>query len=370
MKNIRLSECFRLLAVCKGSALAAISLGAMLALPVMVAAGGHSADKTGSGSSARVIAAKVNGQPIYEDQLEPLVQHDMQKYRKRGIRGEQPELRRGLQAKALEQFIVAELFYQAGKKLDIPDIEKRIDESMEKRQKHASGTDAKDPGAMTSRETAKRHIYIREYMEKNDLLVPQVPDEAIRAYYEKYKDSFASKKHRVHVQHILIMLDKEAKPEEKEKARKKIEQVRQLILDGKAFAEVAKEHSEDANAMNGGDMGYVEPGYLPPVVDVLAFSLEPGKLSDIVQSKFGYHLIQVLDRKPAGTIPAYESQKEFLGKYLQEQLVKNKIDENVKSLKAGARIEVLLVDMQDQTKQAQTAEMAKKTDQASSAAAP
>ena len=368
MKNIRLNECNGLLAKCKGGALAVLSLGAMLAFPILALAGDSSSEKASSESPTRVIAAKVNGQPIYEDQLEPLVEQDMSKYRKRGIRGEQPELRRGLQAKALEQFIVAELFYQAGQKLDIPDIEKRIDEAMAKSQKQAS--DTKDADVMTSRNTVKRHIYIREYMEKNDLLAPQVPDKEIRAYYEKYKDSFASKKHRAHVEHILILLDGEAKPEEKEQARKKIEQVRKLILDGKPFAEVAKEYSEDANAMNGGDMGYVEPGYLPPVIDLLAFSLEPGKLSDIVQSKFGYHLIQVLDRKPAGTIPAYESQKEFLGKYLQEKLVKKNIDENIKSLKEGAEIEVLLTSMQDETKQAQNSDVAPKTDQASSTATP
>jgi peptidyl-prolyl cis-trans isomerase C len=308
--------------------------------------------------SDRTLAAKVNGQPIYEDQLEARVEANLRQYKKRSHSGKvEPELEKEMQRQVLDKFIVTELFYQASLSLKIPDIEKRITEEMAK----AKQTDHPDMGRekisdAALRENIRRKLYLTEYLAKVDLVDPQPPEAEIKAYYEKNKKAFANGKDRVEVRHILIQVAKDATPEEKDEARKKIEQARQLILEGKPFDEAAKEYSDDANAPRGGNMGYIEPAYMPPEFDKVAFSLEPGKLSDIVETEFGYHVLEVLDVRAKGTVPPYDQLKNFLGKYLQEGLIKKKMAAHTKSLRENAKIETFLVTAPDEIKHAQGSE--------------
>ena len=69
-------------------------------------------------------------------------------------------------------------------------------------------------------------------------------------------------------------------------------------LDNKAdFAELARAHSEDASAVKGGDLGWISPGDTVPEFERAMNDLKPGEVSDPVKSPFGWHLIQVLERR-------------------------------------------------------------------------
>lgn len=100
----------------------------------------------------------------------------------------------------------------------------------------------------------------------------------------------------VNARHILI------KPSiilSDEKAKQMLEKFRQQVIDGEAdFAELAKEHSEDpGSALKGGELGWADPSsYVPAFRDALA-GLEPGEYSEPVRSQFGWHLMQLIDRR-------------------------------------------------------------------------
>ncbi len=81
-------------------------------------------------------------------------------------------------------------------------------------------------------------------------------------------------------------------------ARRKLSELKQR-LDNKAatFEELAKLYSNDLSASKGGDLGWVYPGDTVPEFERAMNALQPGQISDPVQSPFGYHLIQVLERK-------------------------------------------------------------------------
>jgi peptidyl-prolyl cis-trans isomerase C len=87
----------------------------------------------------------------------------------------------------------------------------------------------------------------------------------------------------------LIAVGERAAAEEKERARQKAEQIRKEILEGKDFAKMAKEHSGCTSAPRGGDLGRIKKGYMPAEFEKVAFALEKDAVSEVVETKFGFH---------------------------------------------------------------------------------
>ncbi len=80
---------------------------------------------------------------------------------------------------------------------------------------------------------------------------------------------------------------------------------------------------------------------MPPEFDEAAFALEKNMISDLVQTKFGFHIIKVVDKKPAGITP-YDEVRDFISKFLQEGITQKKFPLHIKELKKKAEIEILL----------------------------
>lgn len=99
---------------------------------------------------------------------------------------------------------------------------------------------------------------------------------------------------QTHARHILI---KTTKVMSDDKARARLEQLRQRILNGESFEDLAKRNSEDATAPQGGDLGWLTPGETVPAFEQAMNALEPNQISEPVKSQFGWHLIQVLERR-------------------------------------------------------------------------
>ena len=78
------------------------------------------------------------------------------------------------------------------------------------------------------------------------------------------------------------------------------EELRQRILDGEDFAELAQEYSDDpGSGVNGGDLGWFGHGAMVPSFEETAFALAVGEVSEPVESQFGWHLIEVTERDDA-----------------------------------------------------------------------
>lgn len=118
----------------------------------------------------------------------------------------------------------------------------------------------------------------------------------IKAFYNTYKDSLPDMKETVEIAHVLIT----PKPGEQsvQKARDKIEQVQKKLKAGDDFEELAKQYSEDpGSASRGGDLGFMARGGFVREFEEVAFSLEPGEISDIVKTQFGFHIIKLIERR-------------------------------------------------------------------------
>src|SRR3546814_819498 len=99
---------------------------------------------------------------------------------------------------------------------------------------------------------------------------------------------------QTHARHILI---KTTKVMSDAKAEERLKQLRQRLVNGADFAELAKRNSDDVSAPQGGDLGWLTQGETVPPFEQAMNSLEPGQISEPVKSQFGWHLIQVLERR-------------------------------------------------------------------------
>jgi peptidyl-prolyl cis-trans isomerase C len=294
------------------------------------------------------IIAKVNGSPIYEDQIKPEMEKSLKKFKKYGnINKASPELTQRHQKRALGKVIDNELVHQESLKMPIEDLDDKVEQKVQDlKNKYGSQElyerilKQRRHTEESLRESLRTKVIIDEYLKKQGILEPEVPEELIRKAYEANPKSY-TREEMVKVSHILLQVDENAKPEDKEKARKKADQIRKEIIEGKDFTEMAKEHSDCNSAPGGGNLDYIKKGYMPEEFDKVAFALEKDTVSEIVETKFGYHIIQVTDQVPGGKIP-YEEVQDFIRKYLQEGESKKKLAAHLAELRKKATIEILL----------------------------
>ena len=107
------------------------------------------------------------------------------------------------------------------------------------------------------------------------------------------------------------------------------------------FAELAKKKSKDPGASDGGDLGFFTKEQMVPEFSAVAFTLEPGKISDPVKSQFGWHVIKVEERRPIG-VKSFEEMKQALQEKLYKEQLEHLTEQHVQSLRAQAVVETKL----------------------------
>jgi len=141
---------------------------------------------------------------------------------------------------------------------------------------------------------------------KEQLLVEQVRAARLRglkvsrreveAFYKTYKDSLPDLKETVDISHILMLV--KASEASQDEAYKKISKIYEEIKNGADFAKAAEQYSDDpASAQRGGDLGLISRGDFVPEFETAAYQLKDGEISDIVQTQFGFHIIQMIERR-------------------------------------------------------------------------
>ena len=325
----------------KQPAIPLLFLSTLLVLPHQAVIAG-SEPIVASEQEARVIAAKVNGRPIFKDVLEQRVLAKASKTRgKAGKKSELPEVTPGRLRAVLMEEIAAELFYQGGLKLDLPGADKKIAEEIERIKASFTDVQRQTYSDKKVKDYVQRRFYIHEYMVVENLIDPKASEAEVRAYYEETKQGYAQKVDKLRVRHVLVKAAEDASEDEHKLARAKIEKAQQLLLEGKSFSDIAKEYSEDGNEYPGNN-GFITRGFMPEEFDEVAFSLEIEEISKVVKSKLGYHVIEVLEIRPKGSIPPYSSLRAFFEEYLSGELKIKKAPAHVRQLRKKANIEILL----------------------------
>jgi len=150
-----------------------------------------------------------------------------------------------------------------------------------------------------------------------------VTPQDVESYYNANVQQFQTPE-QVRASHILLKTD----GKDEAAVRKQAEDIlKQAKAPGADFAALAKKYSEDdGSKANGGDLDYFTKGRMVPEFEQAAFSLQPGQISDLVKSQFGFHIIKVVDKKPAGTRTLDEVRSQ-----IQETLAAQRVDQQIEA---------------------------------------
>ena len=152
-------------------------------------------------------------------------------------------------------------------------------------------------------------------------------EQDLKSYYDQNLQRLSSKEER-RASHILITASKDAPEAEKKTARAKAEELLQLVKAKPAsFADVARKNSQDpGSAVKGGDLDFFGRGAMVKAFEDAAFSMKKSDISELVESEFGYHIIQLTDIK-AAKAQSFESLRPSLEADLKKQQAQRKYAE-------------------------------------------
>jgi len=132
-------------------------------------------------------------------------------------------------------------------------------------------------------------------------------EEQVRAAYDDHVADRFTDVEQIRARHILLKAAPDAAEDAKAQRRAEAEDLLKQVKGGADFATLATQKSEDAgSATKGGDLGFFSRGRMVPAFEAAAFALEPGQVSEVVETPFGYHIIKLEERKPGGVKP-YEA---------------------------------------------------------------
>ncbi len=186
----------------------------------------------------------------------------------------------------------------------------------------------------------------------------------IKAYYDQNASKLSAPEERK-ASHILINVAKSANADERQKAKKQAQDLlNQLKKSPASFAELAKKNSQDAaSASQGGDLGFFTRGSMVKPFEDAVFAMQPKQMSDVVESDFGYHIIQLNEIKPSKVKSLIEMRPDIEADLKKQQAQKkyaeaaeiftNTVYEQSDSLKPVAeKLKLEIKTAQDVTRQA------------------
>jgi peptidyl-prolyl cis-trans isomerase C len=252
------------------------------------------------------------------------------------------EIRRGL----IDEFVVRNLLSKEMGAKKVTATEKEIAEVLE-------SIKAQLPAGVTMDELLKKNKLDAAMMRDeigmniriNKLVMEElggkvkITDKEISDFYNKNIEQF-KRKESVHARHILVA--KTAGDNDKVKAEKKgrAEELRKQLVSGADFADLAKKHSDCPSKKGGGDLGTFTRGQMVKPFEDAVFSQEKNVIGQVVETEFGYHIIQVLERQSAQVAKLDGETKPQIQAALERQKQQGAYDSMIKRLKAGANIVV------------------------------
>jgi len=291
------------------------------------------------------VAAIVNGKEISRDALNRELTLVTHRLAGQGQNIDKDQLEK-IQGNVLDNMIDRELLYQDALKNGIKPDDKAIDAQMADMKRNFPG-DAEYRQALDMMKTTEadlrtniaQSMVIQQLIESKITPGIEITDTQSKTFYDTHPELF-KKPEQVKASHILIKAADSASEADKAAARKKIEEVQGKLKKGEKFDDLAKQYSEGPSNTQGGDLGYFSRGQMVKPFEDAAFAMNKGDVSDIVVTQFGYHLIQVLDKKPASTT-AYDEAKARIGEHLKREKMIEAINAHIEKIKTGAKIQIL-----------------------------
>jgi peptidyl-prolyl cis-trans isomerase C len=183
----------------------------------------------------------------------------------------------------------------------------------------------------------KQDLQVRNFVVNTIGSAPAVTDSMAMVYYQNNRQQFWTAD-SVHARHIIIRASQDDTPLDIENKKKTLVELRGKVVEGDDFAQLAAEYSEGPSAADGGDLGYFARQDMVRSFSDAAFSLEPGQVSDVVVTQFGYHIIKMIDKKPRRMME-YDEVAAQLKNGIAQQMVGQKLQNHLQMSRSVAIIE-------------------------------
>ena len=314
----------------------AVTLLCLTAMPLWAAAKKDTGDKV----------AEVNGKIItraeFDHELKPV-----QKQMSMGGASMDEARLAEMKQNILKNMIERELLYQESIKNGFKEDEEKVAKQIE--QIKARFPDEKkfkelltqmDTTEETLKDQIRKQQVISDFIEAKVVSKIKIEDADTKAYYDK-NPQFFKKPGQIRASHILIKLEPEADEAKKSEAKKKINDIHKKAAAGEDFGELAKKYSEGPSNVKGGDLGLFGQGQMVKPFEDAAMALKIGEISNVVETRFGYHIIKLTEKVEESVIP-YKDAKPRIEQVLRQQQVKAEMTKFIEDLKKDAKIETFM----------------------------
>ena len=275
------------------------------------------------------VVATVNGTPITEGTVFEEVNKRMEAMKKRAPEGQEmpPEQKQKVRVGVVDMLAQQVALDQELAKRNITVSDEKVIEEITKIAGERGQTidDVKTEIAQYGMTIDDLVSQVRPQIQMKELSEacqnePEMQTEAKKFYDDN--PSYFQVPQQVRASHILLG-KRGIKPEEKPEYLAKIQAVEAQLKAGAVFEDLAKEHSTCPSSAEGGDLKFFGKGSMDPAFEKVAFELEVGQTSGIVETSFGYHIIKVTDKNEAGSKSLEEVQPQIVGYLLQKQMQEN-----------------------------------------------
>lgn len=285
------------------------------------------------------VVMTVNDQPIYSWEVGLMIPQVQQELTGQDTLPDRNDVINRVMQRLIDSRLLAQ---EARRKNSKPD-NTRVDEMMVQIEERAGGREGLNNalGSMGAtydqlRASVSEKELVRTFVTTQIQSQVTVAAEDVGAFYDANPEMFA-RPDMVRARHILIRLKKNSTTADEKEARTRATVAHQRVVAGEDFAVVAGEVSEGPNAADGGDMGFFAQDSMVPALANVAFTLEIGQISDVIETQFGFHIVKLTEKRAASQMP-YQEAKEPVRQLLIENRTAERLSELREKLVESANI--------------------------------
>lgn len=289
------------------------------------------------------VVVTVNGQEITEGEIQGRMRQAMQRFGgqmpPQQMQMLMPQMRQMATSQAIDEILLAGAAKKSGIEVDEAKVEEmvtRATQSLPEGLKLEDALKQMDLDVDTWKEEIRSQMQIEELVNKTIASAPEATGEDVQKFYNDNPQYF-EKPASVQASHILLSFEDGETDESKAEKKAKLEGFLKEIEGGAEFADLAKEHSSCPSSAKGGDLGSFGKGQMVPPFEKAAFMMEPGQISEVVETNFGYHIIKLTAKTDAGKQPIEEA-REQITQHLNQQKKEGVWTAYVEGLRKDAEI--------------------------------